>query len=127
MDLQINPNYLTFGEKSRILSQNEKLLPTGSNTLFNGSAVGGYDTRLRSPADSSKAKSVKSSWEHPFQDAAAGCSTVVRVDNRQLVLRSPLQVEVIIIRTYWTTPGDLQGGVGDSPEQEEGRGFGSWR
>lgn len=87
-------------------------------------AVGGRDPGLRGPADGAEAERVQPPGEHPSQDAAAGGAAVVRVDDGQPVSRSPLQVKVIVVGVHRATPRDLQGGVGDSPEQEGGHGSG---
>lgn len=50
---------------------------------------------------------------------------MVWVDDGQLVPRSPLQVEVVVVGADRAAPGDLQGGVGDPPEQEGGGRSGS--
>lgn len=100
------------------------LLPTGSDALVDGCAESGRGLRLGGPADGAEAEGVQSSWKHPFQDAAAGCTAVVRVDDRQPVLRSPLQVKVIVVGVGRAAPGDFQGGVGDASKQEGRRGFG---
>lgn len=114
--------------QDQYLKNKSNILPlTCSNALLYGSAVGGCGGLVRGPTDSSEAEGVKTSREHSLQDSASRRLAVVRINDRQLVLGSPLQVEVIIVRTYWTIPGDLQGCVGDSPEQEGGRGVGSWR
>lgn len=87
---------------------------------MDGCAVSGCGPRPCGPADGAEAEGIQSPREHPSQDAAAGSAALVRVDDGQAVSRSPLQVEVIIVRVDWAAPGDLQGGVGDSPEQEGG-------
>lgn len=99
------------------------LPPTGSDAVVDGGAVSGPGPR--GPADGAEAEGVESSGEHPSQDAAAGGAAVVRVDDGQPVSRSPLQVEVVVVGVDRAAPGDLQGGVGDSPEQEGGRRSGS--
>ena len=78
------------------------------------------------PADGAEAEGVETAGEHPSEDAAAGQATVIWVDDRQLVPRSPLQVKVVEVGAHWATPSDLQGGVGDPSEQEGGWRSGSW-
>lgn len=101
------------------------LPPTGADALVDGQAVGRRGPGLRGSADGSEAEVVEASGVHPPQDAAAGGAAVVRVDDGQLVLRRPLQVEVVIVGGDGAAPGDLQGGVGHPPVQEGGRRFGS--
>lgn len=96
------------------------LPPTGPDAVLDGCAVCGCGPGLRGPADAAQAEGVQSSGEHPSQDAAARGAAVVRVDDGQPVPRSPLQVEVVVVRVDRAAPGDLQGGVGDPPEQEGG-------
>lgn len=98
------------------------LPPTGPDAVVNGCAVGGRSPGFRGAADAAQAKGVQSSGEHPSQDAAAGGAAEVRVEDGQPVPRSPLQVEVVVVGVDGAAPGELQGGVGDSPEQE-----GGWR
>lgn len=94
---------------------------TGSDAVVDGCAVCGRGPRLRGSTDSPEAEGVASPREHPGQETAPGRPAVVRVDDGQLVSGSPLQVEVVVVGAHWVAPGDLQGGVGDSPEQEGGR------
>lgn len=103
----------------------EVLPPTGSDAVADGRAVGGRGPGPRGPADGAEAEGVQPSGEHPSQDAAAGRAALVRVDDGEPVSRSPLQVEVVIVGADGAAPGDLQGGVGDSPEQEGGGRSGS--
>lgn len=93
------------------------LPPTGSDAVLDGRAVGGRGPQLRGPADGAETEGVQPPGVHPSQDAAAGGATVVRVDDGQPVPRSPLQVKVVVVGADGATPRDLQGGVGDSPEQ----------
>ena len=79
---------------------------------MDGCAVCGRGPGLRGPTDAAQAEGVQSSGEHPSQDAAARGAAVIWVDDRQPVLRTPLQVEVVIVGVDGATPGDLQGGVG---------------
>lgn len=73
----------------------EVLPPTGPDAVVNGGAVGGPS--LCGPTDSAEAEGVEPSGEHASQDAAAGGPAVVRVDDGQLVLGGPLQIEVVIV------------------------------
>lgn len=73
------------------------LLLTGPYAVVDSCAVGGRGQWPRGPADSAEAEGVQSPWEHPSQDAAAGGAAMVRVDDRQPVSRSPLEVKVIIV------------------------------
>lgn len=98
------------------------LPPTGPDAVVNGCAVGRCGPGLRGPADAAEAEGVQASGEHPSQDAAAGGSAVVRVDDGEPVQRSPLEFKVVIVGVDGAAPGELQGGVGDPPEQE-----GGWR
>lgn len=92
---------------------------------MNGCAVGGQGPGPRGPADGAEAEGVQSPGEHPLQDSTAGRAALVRVDDGQAVSRGPLQVEVVVVRVDGAAPGELQGGVGDSPEQEGGGRSGS--
>lgn len=103
----------------------DALPPTGSDAVVDGCAVGGHGLWPRGPTDGAEAEGVQSPGEHPSQDAAAGGATMVRVDDGQPVSRSPLQVEVVIVRADRAAPGDLERGVGDSPEQKRGGGSGN--
>lgn len=94
------------------------LPPTGSDVDVNGATVGGQGPWPRGPADRTEAEGVQPPREHPFQDAAAGRATLVGVDDGQAVSRRPLQVKVVVVGVDGAAPGELQRGVGDSPEQE---------
>lgn len=111
---------LTLPQTKILYFKIEALPPTGSDAVVDGCAVSGRGPRPRGPADGAQAEGVQSSGEHPFQDAAAGSAALVRVDDGQAVSRSPLQVKVVVVGVDWAAPGDLQRGVGDSPEQEGG-------
>lgn len=80
---------------------------------------------LHGPTRSAEAEGVETSREHASQDAGAGGPAVVRIDDGELVLRGPLQVEVIVVRVNGAAPRDLKGSVGDPPEQEGGGRSGS--
>lgn len=59
-----------------------ELLPlTGSDAVENRVAVGGRGPGLHGPTEGAEAEGVQSSGEQPLQDAAAGRSAVVRVDD----------------------------------------------
>lgn len=73
------------------------LPPTGADAVVDWGAVGGRGPRLRDPADGAEAKGVAPSGEQASQDSAARGPAVVWVDNRQLVLGGPPQVEVIVV------------------------------
>lgn len=73
------------------------LLLTGPYAIVDSCAVGGRAQWPRGPADSAEAEGVQSPWEHPSQNAAARGAAVVGVDDRQPVLRSPLEVKVIVV------------------------------
>lgn len=103
----------------------EALPPTGPDAVLDGFAVGGRGPGARGPADGAEAEGVQPPREHPSQYAGARLAAVIRVDDGQLVTRAPLQVEVVIVGVNGATPDDLQGGVGDTPEQEGGGGSGS--
>lgn len=74
---------------------------------MNGCAVSGQGLRPRGPAHCAEAEGVQSPREHPFEDAAAGRATLVRVDDGQTVSRCPLQVEVVVVGVDGATPGEL--------------------
>lgn len=101
------------------------LPPTGSDAVVDGCAKGGGSPGACGPADGTEAESVEPSRKHPSQNAVARDPALVWVDDRQPVLWSPLQVEVIVVRVDGAGPGDLQGSVGDPPEQERGGRSGS--